>query len=72
MKKILFILCLLSAACTPRVPENEFHIEGRIAGLADSTVISLTQWDGNTGRGIATDTVFGGRFSRRIPATYNQ
>ncbi len=69
MKKILFILCLLSAACTPRVPENEFHIEGRIAGLADSTVISLTQWDGNTGRGIATDTVFGGRFSFVVPTT---
>jgi thiol-disulfide isomerase/thioredoxin len=71
MKKPTLLFCLFAAACTPRVPENEFHIEGRVAGLRDSTVIELTQWDGNTGRRIATDTVFGSIFSFVLPMTEN-
>ena len=76
MKRSFLSLCLpfaamLASACSPRVPAGEFHIEGRIAGLTDSTVISLTQWDGNSGRQIATDTVFDGRFSFVVPTTEN-
>ncbi len=60
---------MLAAACSPRVPAGEFHIEGRIAGLPDSTVVLIFQYDGNYGRSIATDTLIGGRFSFVLPMT---
>ena len=69
MKRTVLLLSLFASACAPRVPENEFHIKGGVAGLRDSTIIELTQWDGNSGRRIATDTIVEGRFSFIVPTT---
>jgi thiol-disulfide isomerase/thioredoxin len=71
MRQVILSVCLLVAACAPRVPENEFHIEGRIAGLRDSVVVTLFKYEGQMGTGIATDTVFGGRFAFIVPMTEN-
>lgn len=74
MKILSLILCLLLcllAAAWISAPGGEFLIEGRVDGLGDGTVISLTKWDGNTGRRIAQDTMTDGRFSFTVPMTEN-
>lgn len=70
MKDLIFLLCLAAVSCR-QVPENEFHIEGRLTGIRDSTVISLVKYEGNVGRRFATDTLINGRFSFVYPLTEN-
>lgn len=69
MKKLLLMLCLPVVACSPRMPENEFHIEGHITDLRDSAIIDIGRMEGNMGQRIASDTVIDGRFSFVLPTT---
>lgn len=71
MKKLALILCIFALACTHVEKEGCFTIEGHLRGVKDGTVISLFVYDGNMGRGVATDTVRNGRFSFSYPLTEN-
>ena len=65
MKKQLFGgLCIaaLMSACTPQVPDNEYLIVGELAGMPDSTVISLYQDNDGLLEMLQSDTVMDGRF----------
>lgn len=42
--------------------EETIVIEGKLANVPDSIVLSLTEWDGNVGDCVATDTVLEGKF----------
>jgi thiol-disulfide isomerase/thioredoxin len=74
MKKVVFRFCLLAGiaffcvACTNRISDKEFLIEGKISGVEDGTVINLSRWDENVGKTLATDTVRNGRFTIKAEA----
>jgi thiol-disulfide isomerase/thioredoxin len=71
MKKFIFFICLfgVTMASAQRVPDNEFHIEGRVTGLRDGIVIWLSKFSGGVGWSIARDTICDGRFSFIVPMT---
>jgi len=46
--------------------EETIVIEGKLANVPDSIVLSLTEWDGNVGDCVATDTVINGKFQFEI------
>lgn len=67
MKKIFAGLCAacLLVACAPKVPDNEYLIEGRLEGVPDSTVIALYKLEHNLGQRVQQDTLIGGKFTFR-------
>lgn len=67
MKKIFAGLCAvcLLVACAPKVPDNEFLIEGCLEGVPDSTVIALYKLEHNLGQRVQQDTLIGGKFTFR-------
>jgi len=74
MKKVVCRFCLLagiaifSVACSNRISDKEFLIEGKISGIEDGIVINLSRWDENVGKTLAIDTVRNGRFSIKAEA----
>ena len=79
MKSLFFRLCLLgcfpffSVTCSSpeKLSSNEFLIEGKISGVEDGVVITLSRLDGNVGTTIASDTVRDGRFMFKEEALAN-
>lgn len=67
MKKIFAGLCAacLLVACAPKVPDNEYLIEGRLEGVPDSTVIALYEFNSNLLQEVQRDTLTGGKFTFR-------
>lgn len=67
MKKIFAGLCAayLLVACAPKVPDNEYLIEGRLEGVPDSTVIALYRFNSNLLQPVQGDTLIGGKFTFR-------
>lgn len=67
MKKIFAGLCAacLLVACAPKVPDNEYLIEGRLEGVPDSTVITLFASNSNLLQPVQSDTLIGGKFTFR-------
>ena len=67
MKKIFAGLCAacLLVACAPKVPDNEFLIEGHLEGVPDSTVITLYKFNSNLLQPVQGDTLIGGKFTFR-------
>lgn len=56
MKNII-LMALFCAGFLTAQAQNEFTIQGKVKGLKDGTVVTLFLTEGNTGTGIATDTV---------------
>jgi len=76
MRKKLFTallsLCFLvmySCSMEPSVPKGEFLIQGRLLNVPDSTVVSLSTFDGKLFIQIAQDTLIGGEFMFRDTIT---
>lgn len=67
MKKIFAGLCAacLLVACAPKVPDNEYLIEGCLEGVPDSTVIILYKFNSNLRQPVQGDTLIGGKFTFR-------
>ena len=66
-KKSMLMAALVMAAvslmsCTSAPQGEEFVIEGRLTDVPDSTIIAIAENMGNSGIGIATDTIIDGKF----------
>lgn len=66
-KKNILMAALMMAAvslmsCTSAPQGEEFVIEGRLTDVPDSTIIAIAENMGNSGIGIATDTIIDGKF----------
>ncbi|MBE6287768.1 MAG: AhpC/TSA family protein [Mediterranea massiliensis] len=65
MKKILWIVLLALTACAGQ-PKDYYEIFGKVENVEDSTVIMLFRRMGKMGKGIAKDTIIGGKFYFKI------
>ena len=66
-KKSILMAALVMAAASlmsfvSASEEETIVIEGKLTNVPDSIVLSLTEWDGNVGDCVATDTVINGKF----------
>lgn len=66
-KKNILMAALMMAAVSmmsfvSASEEETIVIEGKLTNVPDSIVLSLTEWDGNVGDCVATDTVINGKF----------
>lgn len=66
-KKNILMAALMMAAASmmsfvSASEEETIVIEGELTNVPDSIVLSLTEWDGNVGDCVATDTVINGKF----------
>ncbi|MBQ4519590.1 MAG: AhpC/TSA family protein [Bacteroidaceae bacterium] len=66
-KKSILMAALVMAAASmmsfvSASEEEIIVIEGKLTNVPDSIVLSLTEWDGNVGDCVATDTVINGKF----------
>ncbi len=66
-KKSMLMAALVMAAASlmsfvSASEEETIVIEGKLTNVPDSIVLSLTEWDGNVGDCVATDTVINGKF----------
>ena len=70
-KKNILMAALMMAAASmmsfvSASEEETIMIEGKLTNVPDSIVLSLTEWDGNVGDCVATDTVINGKFQFEI------
>ena len=66
---LMAALVMAAASLMSFVSESEEEtivIEGKLTNVPDSIVLSLTEWDGNVGDCVATDTVINGKFQFKI------
>jgi thiol-disulfide isomerase/thioredoxin len=69
MKNTLFVFWAVLAVGCGGVPKDTFVIEGRVAGVPDSSMLTLDLREGRTLRAIDTAYVIGGCFSFHHPTT---
>lgn len=57
------LLLVCACSCSPKVPQGEFRIVGKLTNVPDSAVINLSVLTSSMIKTIASDTVINGEFS---------